>query len=107
MHTCIMHVTSYSRVTPTFGWFDRAHQCKMASGEEQTQSECAGGKLRSADLEQQEESSLQASDPLQPHSSPQLSRRALVELGQLQEATEANDPENYPLHSPWAFWFER
>lgn len=74
----------------------------MASSEERDEG---GG--RSADLEQQEESSSQVSESLQPHSSPQLSRRALDELGQLQETTDANDPENYPLHSPWAFWFER
>lgn len=88
-----------------WGGVDRAHQCKMASSEER--DEGGGGKQRSVDLEQQEESSLQTSDSLQPHSSPQLSRRALDELGQLQEVAGANDPENYPLHSPWAFWFER
>lgn len=69
--------------------------------------EGGGGKPRSVGLEQQEESSSQVSESLQPHSSPQLSRRAWDELGQLQETTDADDPENYPLHSPWAFWFER
>ena len=36
---------------------------------------------------------------------PQLSQRALDELGQLQ--TDRADPDNFPLHSPWAFWFDR
>lgn len=42
---------------------------------------------------------------LQPQPSPQLSKRTLDELGQLQ--TSDADPDNYPLHSTWAFWFER
>ncbi|CAI8030044.1 Eukaryotic translation initiation factor 4E type 3 [Geodia barretti] len=42
-------------------------------------------------------------EDLQPHPSSLLSRRTLDELGQLQDA----DPDNYKLHSSWAFWFER
>ena len=63
---------------------------------------------REEEAKQQEESGLAAADAdSQPYSSPQLSRRALEELDELHEAEAAADPENYPLHSPWAFWFER
>lgn len=72
----------------------------MASGE--------SGLEKPGSVEQRKEGPLEAPDTLHPLSSPQLSRRALDELGQLQEIADADvDPENYPLHSPWAFWFER
>lgn len=38
--------------------------------------------------------------------SPRLSRKALDELGPENES-RADDPENYPLHSPWSFWYDR
>lgn len=50
-------------------------------------------------------SDLEPPEPAQAHPSPQLSRRTLDELGQTNE--NADDPDNYPLYSPWAFWFER
>ncbi len=37
--------------------------------------------------------------------SPTLSRKTLDVLGTENENT--GDPENYPLHSPWTFWFDR
>lgn len=81
--------------TPTFLRFGHAHLSKMADHTEQETNE-------------QEQCSSTAPDAeSQPNSSPLLSRRALDELGQLQEVAEPPDPENYPLHSPWAFWFER
>lgn len=73
----------------------------MASSEGRLERGCEG-KPGSA-----EESSLEAPDPLQELLSPLLSQRALDELGELQEAADPADPENYPLHSPWAFWFDR
>lgn len=44
------------------------------------------------------------SEEPRPHPSPQLSPRTLDELGQLQTDP---DPDNYRLHTPWTFWFER
>lgn len=38
--------------------------------------------------------------------SPRLSRKALDELGP-ENQSRADDPENYPLHSPWSFWYDR
>ena len=35
--------------------------------------------------------------------SPRLSRKAHDEL----EKCSSEDPDNYPLHSPWTFWFDR
>ena len=81
-------------VTPT-----RVAPVKMASGE--------GGVLPDT---LQEPGAAEARDgaensPFRPHPSPQLSRRTLDELGEKNE--DADDPENYPLNSPWAFWFDR
>ena len=75
----------------------------MASSERE-----AGGEREEAQREKEDAESAQVDshgEELQSQSSPQLSRRALDELGQLQ--TDPADPDNYPLHSAWAFWFER
>ena len=78
----------------------------MASSEGH-QVQADGCEVKPGSAEQREDSSLEASDALQQDSSPLLSQRALDELGQLQEVADPADPENYPLHSPWAFWFDR
>ena len=68
----------------------------------------ASGGMQAGSAEQQEEGSLAVLDgDIELSTSPQLSRRTLDELGQLQEVADPADPENYPLHSPWTFWFER
>ncbi len=38
--------------------------------------------------------------------SPTLSRKTLDALGAENESS-GGDPENYPLHTPWTFWFDR
>ena len=53
----------------------------------------------------QEHLELQLSELIAARASPRLSRKALDELGQENENTD--DPDNYPLYSPWTFWFDR
>lgn len=36
--------------------------------------------------------------------SPRLSRKAQDEI---ESCSSEDDPENYPLHTPWTFWFDR
>ena len=80
----------------------------MASTEDRGVEAGGGTDERKEEEEEEESSSLSvANADAMAHSSPQLSRRALDELGQLQGVDKPEDPDNYPLHSPWAFWFER
>ncbi len=46
-----------------------------------------------------------ATYPLAP--SPRLSRRTQKEVVAENDTTSSQDPDNYPLHSPWSFWFDR
>lgn len=39
--------------------------------------------------------------------SPKLSRKTLDALGAENEVSEGEDPENFPLHTPWTLWFDR
>ena len=97
----LLHCTELATPTKLAGF-------KMASGESGVVPDDGSdqeGQQRS--VGSREEPSLQPHESPQPHASPQLSRRALDELGQLQGPQDAEDPENYPLYSPWAFWFER
>lgn len=47
-----------------------------------------------------------ASTSLQIIASPKLSRRTQAEVESDNEVS-SEDPHNYPLHSPWCFWFDR
>ena len=58
-------------------------------------------------VEEGEGGSLETPELEEAFSPPQLSQDALDELGQLEKNQDLDDPENYPLYSPWAFWFER
>ncbi len=39
--------------------------------------------------------------------SPRLSRRTQEEIVAENDTSSGGDPDNYPLHSPWSFWFDR
>ena len=52
--------------------------------------------------EEEEERSVEGEDGEEP--SPLLSKQTLDELGTLEDA---DDPDNYKLHSSWAFWYDR
>ena len=39
--------------------------------------------------------------------SPRLSRKTQKEVVAENDASSSQDPDNYPLHSPWSFWFDR
>lgn len=39
--------------------------------------------------------------------SPKLSRRTQEEVVAENDTTSGEDPDNYPLHSPWSFWYDR
>ena len=83
---------------PTFCCYRPRPLLKMASSEREGAAGAGEEEERSTAPEDSE-----GSEDLQPHPSSLLSRRTLDELGQLQDA----DPDNYKLHSSWAFWFER
>ena len=42
-----------------------------------------------------------------PTPSPRLSRKTQEEIVAENDAASGEDPENYPLHSPWSFWFDK
>lgn len=42
-----------------------------------------------------------------PTPSPRLSRRTQEEVIAENDTSSGEDPENYPLHSPWSFWFDK
>lgn len=39
--------------------------------------------------------------------SPRLSRRTQEEVVAENDTSSGEDPDNYPLHSPWSFWFDK
>lgn len=39
--------------------------------------------------------------------SPRLSRKTQEEVVVENDTASGEDPDNYPLHSPWSFWFDR
>ena len=39
--------------------------------------------------------------------SPRLSQRTQEEVVAENDASSREDPDNYPLHSSWTFWFDR
>ena len=48
------------------------------------------------------------SSDLELTASPRLSRKTQEEVVAENDASfGGNDPENYPLHSTWSFWFDR
>ena len=51
-----------------------------------------------------DEASRDSSRSLTP--SPRLSRKMLEEI-MAENTCSTEDPENYPLHSTWSFWFDR
>lgn len=40
-------------------------------------------------------------------SSPRLSRKTQEEVIVENDTSNGEDPDNYPLHSPWSYWFDR
>lgn len=43
--------------------------------------------------------------PLAP--SPRLSQETQKEVVAENDTESSQDPDNYPLHSPWSFWFDK
>lgn len=39
--------------------------------------------------------------------SPRLSRRTQQEVVAENDTSSGEDPDNYPLHSPWSFWLDK
>ncbi len=46
-------------------------------------------------------------DSRQLTASPRLSRKTQDEVVVENETSSIENPDNYPLHSPWSFWFDR
>lgn len=40
-------------------------------------------------------------------SSPRLSRKTQEEVIAENDTSSGEDPDNYPMHSTWSFWFDR